>query len=95
MEDKNTSLLANGFYPKLNDTLSELGKVTKNKLAVESKVRPTTVNEIANGSAKQINFVTLNKIINGLNDIAAEKGIDKQYNVEDVFQYDYKKDHQS
>ncbi len=91
-EAKDTSMISNGFIPTLSDTLDELDKTTRNALAVEAKVRPLTINEIANGKAKQITFTTMKKILDGLNQIAKEKGIDKTYTIEDVVKYEQKED---
>ncbi|MEH7346002.1 helix-turn-helix domain-containing protein [Bacillus sp. JJ1532] len=85
-ETKDTSLIANGFISTLNETLDELN-IKRNALAVEAKVRPLTINEIASGKAKQITFVTLKKILDALNQIAKDKGINKTYTIEDVVKY--------
>lgn len=77
------------FTSRLDKTLKELG-ITRNALAVESKIRPLTVNEIESGKAKQINFVTLQSILKSINRIAAEKGINKTYTISDVFEYEPK-----
>ena len=88
MEIKDTSMVANGFVSNLNDTLFDLG-ITRNALAVEAKVRPLTVNELASGKAKQINFVTLGKILNALNQIAKDKGINNVYTIDDILSYEH------
>jgi DNA-binding Xre family transcriptional regulator len=75
-----------GFISTLEKTLTELD-ITRNALAVESKTRPLTINEIVSGKPKQINFSTLQSILVALNRIAAEKGINKKYNVTDIFEY--------
>ncbi|WP_225220888.1 helix-turn-helix domain-containing protein [Bacillus norwichensis] len=79
------------FVINLPKTLQELG-LTRNALAVESKIRPLTINEIASGKVKQINFSTLESILEALNRIVKEKGIDKQYKVSDVFEYQFGED---
>ncbi|WP_261380588.1 helix-turn-helix transcriptional regulator [Neobacillus bataviensis] len=81
-----TSMIDNNFAANLSLTIDQLG-ITRNALAVEAKVRPLTINEIVSGQAKQINFVTLNKILEALNRISEEKGLDKKYLVSDVFEY--------
>lgn len=86
IEESKTTMLENGFIPKLISTINEL-KITRNALAVEAKVRPLTINEIASGKVKQVNFVTLYKILDALNKIAIEKGINKTYSVSDIFDY--------
>nr|WP_259549366.1 helix-turn-helix transcriptional regulator [Heyndrickxia oleronia] len=80
------SLKELSFENTLSETLKELG-ITRNALAVEAKVRPATINEIESGEAKQVNFETLESIIEALNRIAEEKGLNVTYNVENVFQH--------
>lgn len=81
------SMSENNFVSLLGNTLSEL-EITKNALAVESKVRPATINDLVVGKAKQVNFETLKAIIDAINRIAIEKGTTKVYNVDDVFTYE-------
>lgn len=81
------SMIENNFVSLLGNTLSDL-EITKNALAVESKVRPATINDLVVGKAKQVNFETLKAIIDALNRIAIEKGKLKLYSVEDVFTYE-------
>ncbi|MYL53303.1 helix-turn-helix domain-containing protein [Pontibacillus yanchengensis] len=66
--------------------LAELD-ITKNKLAVEAKIRPNTISDLVSEKAKAINFETLERIVTTLNELADEKGINKRYNVEDIFRY--------
>lgn len=75
-----------GIIFTLAETLEELG-ITKNKLAVESKVRPPTIADITNGKAKAIQFDTLVRILDALNRISLEQGNVKRYTVEDVFEF--------
>ncbi|MEH7380859.1 XRE family transcriptional regulator [Bacillus sp. JJ1533] len=84
------TMIEAGFISKLGETLKELDDTTRNALAVEAKIRPLTINEIVNGEVKQINLRTLGDIIETLNRIAHEKGIQKKYNVTDIFEYYYK-----
>lgn len=81
------TLTDSGFMTNLAKTLKELDDTSRNALAVEAKIRPVTINEIASGKAKQINFDTLGIIIGTLNRMATEKGIDKKYKVSDIFEY--------
>lgn len=83
---KLTSMKENGFNSTFEATMKEL-KVTKNAVAVESKVRPATIADLENGEAKQINFETLRAIIDALNRISLEQGKEKIYKVEDIFTY--------
>jgi DNA-binding Xre family transcriptional regulator len=83
-----------GFIPTLEETLKDID-TTRNALAVESRVRPATINELVSGNAKQISFKTLKEIIEALNRISEEKGINNTYNVEDIFTLNINnKDHQ-
>lgn len=70
----------------LQETLDEIG-ISKNKLAVESKIRPNTIINIANDKAKSVNFDTLVKIISTLSSLAKENGIIRSFGVSDVFVY--------
>lgn len=74
----------------LQNTLDELG-ITRNKLAVEAKVRPATLHSLVKEQASQIKFETLTSILNTLNDIAFENGINKRYTITDIFDYEYGK----
>lgn len=55
----------------LSDTLLRLEKqgviMTKNKIAVESKTRPSTLSDLFNGKTKAIKLDTLNDILNAMN----------------------------
>jgi DNA-binding Xre family transcriptional regulator len=74
------------FVINLGKTLDELN-ITRNALAVEAKIRPVTVNELVSGKVKQVNFSTLQSILEALNKIASDKGINKKFKVKDVFEY--------
>ncbi|MDZ5607921.1 helix-turn-helix transcriptional regulator [Bacillus pseudomycoides] len=71
----------------LGRTLQELG-VTKNKLAVEAKIRHNTISDLVNGDASSIRIDTLQAILDTLNELAAEKGIDKIYGIKDVIKHE-------
>lgn len=71
----------------LGDTLKEL-KITNNKLAVESKVRPGTIKDLVDGRSKSINFATIIAIVTALNRISNEKNIDKHCGIDDIFTID-------
>ena len=73
----------------LGDTLKEL-KITNNKLAVESKIRPGTIKDLVDGRSKSINFATIIAIVTALNRISNEKNLDKLYGIDDVFTIDNK-----
>lgn len=89
MEDKAKSTRASmsmkeaGFTSKLDQTLAKL-ELSRNALAVESKVRPVTINSIYSEDAKQLNFHTLKQIINALDRLAIERGIAKMHTISDI-----------
>jgi DNA-binding Xre family transcriptional regulator len=74
------------FNVNLGKTLDEL-KISRNALAVESKTRPLTINELVIGKPRQINFSTLESILEALNRIAEQKGINRKFTISDVFEY--------
>ena len=57
----------------LDKILDEL-YITKNKLAVEAKLRPNLISELTDGKTKAIKLETLLKIMDTLNIISAEQG---------------------
>lgn len=69
------------------ESIIEAVGLTKNKLAVLADVRPNTVNDLANGKAKRIELETIEKLLNAVNEIAATRGINKIYNLNDVVEY--------
>lgn len=71
----------------LSQTLQELG-VTKNKLSVESKIRHNTISDLVNGEASSIRLDTLQAILDTLNKLAVEKGMDKVYGIKDVIKHE-------
>jgi DNA-binding Xre family transcriptional regulator len=89
MKPKTDPMTEYGFIPTLETTLKKLD-TSRNALAVEAKVRPATINELVSGNAKQISFKTLKEILEALNRISEEKGIDIGFNVEDVFLFENK-----
>jgi len=58
----------------LGKTLDDL-KITKNKLAVESKVRPATIAQLVNGESRRIELDTLTNILDALNRFDPNIGI--------------------
>lgn len=71
----------------LAKVLEELD-TTRNKIAVESKTRPATLLDMNEGKTKRLELETVERILNVINDIAAEKGIDKVYTLNDLFTYE-------
>jgi hypothetical protein len=71
---------------KLADTLDEVG-ITRNRVAVESKTRPATIIDLAAGDTKTIKLETIVSILDSINTIAREKGIDRIFNITDIIEY--------
>ena len=67
----------------LKDTLKK-HNISGNKLAVESKVRPSTIYDIINSKVLSITFDTLVAIISTLRQLTNDDSI----NVDNVFVYD-------
>lgn len=70
----------------LQNTLDELN-ITRNKLAVESKVRPATLQSLVDNKTASIKFDTLNALLDTINKIAQEKGMSKKYEINDIITY--------
>jgi predicted transcriptional regulator len=73
--------------PTLQTTLDELG-ITRNKLSVESKVRPATLQTLVDGKASLMKFDTLKALLDAINEIAAKQGSTKIYRIDDVITYE-------
>lgn len=65
----------------------EMLRIKRNKVAVESKVRPATITALAEGSARSINLETLVQIIDALNELAQHFGEKRAYGIEDIISY--------
>ncbi|RKJ62045.1 XRE family transcriptional regulator [Butyricicoccus sp. 1XD8-22] len=74
----------------LQRTLDEID-ITVHKLSVDYKLRSSTIYKLLSGETTQIKFETLNIILNVLNNIAIEKGINKTYTITDIIDYEYKR----
>lgn len=70
----------------LNNILKELG-TTRNRIAVESKTRPATILDLASGETRTIKLETMVEILNAINRIAAETGIDRRYGIDALIEY--------
>ncbi|MHA2853399.1 helix-turn-helix domain-containing protein [Paenibacillus lautus] len=75
-----------GINYKFAETLDMLG-TTRNKIAVESKIRPATILDLAAGQTKTIKLETLVSILDALNEIAQAKGIDRYIGISDIIEY--------
>ncbi|MEK5181759.1 XRE family transcriptional regulator [Paenibacillus odorifer] len=71
---------------KLGATLDVLG-TTRNKIAVESKTRPATILDLAGGDTRTIKLDTLANILDALNELAKEKGIERTIGIDDIIEY--------
>jgi len=74
----------------LQQTLDEL-EITRNKLSVESKVRAATLQSIVDEKASSIRFDTLIALLDTINEIAQQKGLNKRYGIEDIIKYEIQK----
>lgn len=70
----------------LEHILNDLG-ITKNKLAVEAKLRPNLISELVEGKTKAVKLDTLAKILETLNRLSREQGLSNIYDVGDLFSY--------
>lgn len=72
----------------LKATLERLEKegvpLTKNKIAVESKTRPSTLSDLFNGDTKAIKLKTLDDILNAMNRLYPKGG----FTIEDIIKYE-------
>ncbi|MFS1519657.1 helix-turn-helix domain-containing protein [Bacillus sp. SCS-151] len=76
----------NGIHCKLNEILEELD-LSFYRIALDSGIRKSTISDLVNNRMKGIRMSTLYELIHTLNQLAAEKGIDKKYDVGDLFHY--------
>ncbi|KAF6630489.1 helix-turn-helix transcriptional regulator [Paenibacillus sp. EKM208P] len=73
---------------KLDKAVHMLG-LSMNKLSVASGVRPHTVGDLVRNDSQRIDLDTLDKILNALNSIAEDRGLDIRFGVEDIIEYEY------
>lgn len=71
----------------LENVLKELN-ITRNKLAVESKVRPATIADMYYNKTRRVELDTLDSILIALNQIAKDQGIDRKINVESIIKFE-------
>lgn len=76
-----------GIKFTLTETLDRLG-ITRNKLAVESKIRPATIADLVHGQTKRIELGTLVSLLDTLNLLVEDKGIN--VTIEDIIKYEQK-----
>ncbi|RFB34018.1 helix-turn-helix domain-containing protein [Brevibacillus sp. VP] len=70
----------------LEKTLERLN-ITRNRLAVEAKIRPNTISDLTIGKTKRLEFATLISILDELNRVAKERG-ERAVTIEDIIAYD-------
>ncbi|MDX8367878.1 helix-turn-helix transcriptional regulator [Cytobacillus sp. IB215665] len=77
----------NGIHCRLNEILEELD-LSLYRIALDSGIRKSTISDLVNNRMKGIRMSTLFELIQTLNQFATEKGIDKKYDVGDLFYYE-------
>lgn len=70
----------------LDHTLKKLN-LSRYEVALEGRVRPATINDLANGNSKSIKFETAAKIIEGIERISG-----KRIKIEDILTVIYTKE---
>jgi predicted transcriptional regulator len=68
-------------------TIEEL-QVTKNSIAVEAKVRPASISDMEKGIPTRVEFKTIAAILDVLNKMGKEKGINRKFTIKDLFIYE-------
>jgi predicted transcriptional regulator len=74
------------LFWKLDSCLDEL-KITPNRLSVEAKVRPNTIYNLVYNKATRFHFPTVVQVLDALNQITKEEGIEKTFKIEDILEY--------
>ncbi|OMF73613.1 XRE family transcriptional regulator [Paenibacillus peoriae] len=72
------------YHFKLGDILEELD-ISRNKLAVEAKIRPATVIDMVNG--KRLELETLVHILDALNRFARQRRFTRAITLADIIEY--------
>lgn len=73
----------------LNETIKEMDDLTRNKIAVQGRIRPATISELCNGKSKSISFETLTQIIQAMNEINHMNGGKRRFTLQDVITIEY------
>ncbi|ALP37154.1 control protein [Paenibacillus sp. IHB B 3084] len=76
----------NRYHFKLGDILEELD-ITRNRLAVEAKIRPATVIDMVNGKTKRLELETLVHILDALNKFARQRRFTRTISLADIVEY--------
>ncbi|WP_405168541.1 hypothetical protein [Paenibacillus sp. FSL H3-0286] len=61
--------------------------INQAKLSALSDVRPNTIADLMKANTKRIEVETLENLLDALNGIAKSKGINKYFQIQDIFQY--------
>lgn len=72
----------------LDKSLTRLG-LSARQFAIYSDIRPNTLSELKNQNAKMISFDILDRILNGLNDLASERKLNIEFSLVDLIEYEY------
>ncbi|WP_418026774.1 helix-turn-helix domain-containing protein [Paenibacillus sp. JJ1722] len=78
--------IQNRYHFKLGDILEELD-ISRNKLAVEAKIRPATVIDMVNGKTKRLELETLVHILDALNRFARQRRFTRAITLADIIEY--------
>ncbi|WP_431086283.1 helix-turn-helix domain-containing protein [Paenibacillus sp. 8b26] len=78
--------IQNRYHFKLGDILEELD-ISRNKLAVEAKIRPATVIDMVNGKTKRLELETLVHILDALNRFARQRRFTRTITLADIVEY--------
>ncbi|TKH45680.1 XRE family transcriptional regulator [Paenibacillus terrae] len=76
----------NRYHFKLGDILEELD-ITRNRLAVEAKIRPATVIDMVNGKTKRLELETLVHMLDALNKFARQRRFTRTITLADIVEY--------
>ncbi|MGE6379592.1 XRE family transcriptional regulator [Peribacillus muralis] len=71
----------------LDETINILG-VTPNRVAVEAKISPNTIYNMIENKTTRIHKNTITSLLDAINDIATEKGINKRFTIADILTYE-------
>ncbi|WP_029518082.1 helix-turn-helix domain-containing protein [Paenibacillus polymyxa] len=73
---------------KLDKAVNMLG-LSMNRLSIASGVRPHTVGDLVRNDSQRVDLDSLDKILNALNSIAEDRGLDIKFGVADIIEYEY------
>jgi hypothetical protein len=76
------------FTFHLDEILEELGKLSCNYLAVQSKTRPNSVLALSKGQMQRVDLDFLLKLLVQLNIEAKNKGLNKTYTIDSIIKFE-------